>query len=368
MRKWRPLSEPSRRAATFRCSWNCPGFPRRGPCTSAPPADASPSTSSASWTRYTSAPPVSFLRWRQQSPTSPPRGPSDVVTFHELVRDQAECFLFQYSVLEALGRRIPVINPPLAQEIHRTKVHQLFSLMQAGFPVPATVAGNDPEACRRFVATQGGERQVVVKPLAGIYRTALLGDRDLEASLAHGPVILQRHVQGDTIRAYIVGGRLVGAGKILHAGRAVDSSLEQAGVEPVELPASVAGIGRAAARHLGLAWTGVDFMRDTRTGDYFILECNASAMFAGFSAMTGFDVAGALADYLAELALRARASGGVFFADGVAGGHVEDTPARILFADGVPGGHGGCATGRAAPALTVPPDPLPPVASSSPIA
>jgi glutathione synthase/RimK-type ligase-like ATP-grasp enzyme len=222
--------------------------------------------------------------------------------FLEMAENQAECFLFQYAVLETLGRRIPVINPPWAQEVHRTKVHQLFSLMRAGFPVPATLAGNQPEACAQFVAAQGGEGAVVVKPLAGIYKTTRLSEAGgLAACLERGPVILQRYLAGDTLRAYLVGEKLVGAGRIVHAGAAVDASVEQRGVVPVALPDPVIRLGAAAAKHLGLAWTGMDFLREQGTGEYFILECNAAAMFAGFSQMTGIDVAGALADYLLEL-------------------------------------------------------------------
>jgi D-alanine-D-alanine ligase-like ATP-grasp enzyme len=61
-------------------------------------------------------------------------------------------------------------------------------------------------------------------------------------------------------------------------------------------------LGAAAAQHLRLAWTGMDLIREKASGDYFILECNASAMFVGFSALTGCDVAGALAELLIELA------------------------------------------------------------------
>jgi glutathione synthase/RimK-type ligase-like ATP-grasp enzyme len=227
--------------------------------------------------------------------------------FLKMANNQAECFLFQYAVLETLGRRIPVINPPLAQEVHRTKVHQLFSLMRARFPVPPTLAGNDRNACAQFILAQGGEAAVVVKPLAGIYKTTRLSETGgLEASLERGPVILQRYVEGDTIRAYFVGGRLVGAGRIIHAGTSVDASIEQRGVVPVELPEPVIRLGARAAKHIGLAWTGMDFLREHASGEYFILECNAAAMFAGFSAMTGIDVAGALADYLLEIGLGLR--------------------------------------------------------------
>ena len=216
--------------------------------------------------------------------------------------DQGESFRFKYALLEILGARIPVINPPRGQEVHRVKVWQVLSLARAGLPVPPTLATNDPDAARTFVAAHGGPDQVVAKPLAGIYKTALLVNLDLDAMLARGPVILQRYIQGDTIRTYIVNGRLVGAGRILHSGRSVDSSVEQQGVERVDLPAEVVAQGWAAARHLGLAWTGMDFQRDARTGRCYVLECNASAMFASFSRQTGVDVPGALAELLLRLA------------------------------------------------------------------
>lgn len=218
--------------------------------------------------------------------------------------DEAECFAFKYAVLEILGHRIPVINPPSAQEVHRIKVSQLFSLMRAGLPVPPTVSGNDPEACRRFVEEQGGEHQVVLKPLAGIYKTRLLSEVGLDEALAAGPVLLQRYVRGETIRAYLVAGELHGAGRILRRGSAVDSSVEQIGVEPVELPQHAASAGWTAAERLGLSWTGMDFIRDADTGSYFILELNAAAMFAGFAQQTGCDIPGAIARLLLDVARR----------------------------------------------------------------
>ena len=67
-------------------------------------------------------------------------------------------------------------------------------------------------------------------------------------------------------------------------------------------PAQDHQAGVKAADHLGLSWTGMDFMKERATGEFFILECNAAAMFAGFSYRTGFDVPGALADLLLKLA------------------------------------------------------------------
>jgi glutathione synthase/RimK-type ligase-like ATP-grasp enzyme len=217
-----------------------------------------------------------------------------------LPTDEAESFLMKYSLLHILGQRVRVINPPNAQEVHRNKVWQLFHLASQALPVPPTIAGNDRRACERFVQDQGGPDQVVVKPLAGIYKTCLLSEVGLETALDRGPVILQRFIRGDTIRAYLVNGKLIGAGKIVHDGLAVDSSLGQTGVELVNLPDDVVASGWKAAQRLGLAWTGMDFMREDETRRYFILECNASSMFANFSRMTGCDVPGALAEALLD--------------------------------------------------------------------
>lgn len=218
--------------------------------------------------------------------------------------DENDSFLLKYVVLEQLTRRIPLVNPPSAQEVHRTKIHQLFSLLRAGIRVPPTVAGNDLARCTRFVAEMGGEERVVHKPLAGIYKTRLLAEVGLDHALAQGPAILQRYIRGPTLRAYIVGGRLVGAGRLVQQGDAIDSSVGQIGVEPFDLPEAAVAEGWRAARHLGLSWTGMDFLLEEATGELFVLECNASAMFANFSRMTGFDVPAALAELLIGLAGR----------------------------------------------------------------
>jgi glutathione synthase/RimK-type ligase-like ATP-grasp enzyme len=222
--------------------------------------------------------------------------------YRSRVAAEAECFQFRYGWLESLG--LPVVNPPLAQEIHRTKTAQLFTLMRHGFRVPPTIVGNDPDECREFVDAMGGEDRVVLKPLAGVYKTRLLSEIGLAAALDEGPVMLQRYIAGETIRAYLVDGTLVGAGRIVSRGGAVDSSVDQVGVDPVELPAESVRAGWAAARHLGLFWTGMDLIREATTAEYWILELNASAMFAAFSRQTGFDVPGALAELLIRLAQR----------------------------------------------------------------
>ncbi len=216
--------------------------------------------------------------------------------------DQGECFEFKYATLEVLGSEIPVINPPRVQEIHRTKVHQLMHLTAGGVPVPEFLVSRDRGDLEAFARDLGGPDRVVVKPLAGIYKTDLLSRTDLARALEAGPVMLQRYVPGDTVRAYLVGRDLVGAGVILHEPGHVDSSIGQLGVEPVDLPPGAREAALEAMDLLGLAWTGMDFIVDPGGGGWWILECNASPMFATFSRKARVDVPGALARYLVELA------------------------------------------------------------------
>jgi len=214
--------------------------------------------------------------------------------YRRFPRDQEECFFFKYGVLERLS--CPVINPPLVQEIHRLKLDQLLKLTQAGLPVPPTIASSDLERSQAFVEEMGGPEYVVFKPLAGIFKTRLLSEIDLEAALKRGPVMLQRYLRGETIRAYFSKRGCLGAGRILHEG-SVDSSEDQRGVEPVKLPQAVQEIAQKSMSCLGLSWTGMDFIQE-ETGSFWILECNASAMFRAFSELTGWDVPEGLAELL----------------------------------------------------------------------
>ena len=97
---------------------------------------------------------------------------------------------------------------------------------------------------------------------------------------------------------------MLGCGLVLLRDYLDNTIKEQEDIGPalIELSAELVATGWGAAQHLGLSWTGMDFMRESETGDHYILECNAAAMFVGFSRMTGCDVPGAIADLLIKLA------------------------------------------------------------------
>jgi glutathione synthase/RimK-type ligase-like ATP-grasp enzyme len=208
------------------------------------------------------------------------------------------------SVLEALARHRPVINPPRDQNLHRLKTAMLRRLDRAGLPLPGFAAGTGREALGDFARRQReGWTGLVAKPLAGIYKTKLWTEERWEAHRwGRRPALYQRYIRGDTVRCYLLEGRLISAARIVHAGT-VDSSESQTGIDVLELEPAARAVAEGTAEALGLAFCGMDLMLDGQRGDPFVIDCNLSPMFVNYGRMSGCDVAGHLAE-----ALIARAS------------------------------------------------------------
>ena len=138
---------------------------------------------------------------------------------------------------------------------------------------------------------------MVDKPSAGIYKTRLW-QADETASTSR-PKLLQRFIQGDTIRCYVLKGELCAAARIVHGGT-VDSSMSQTGIETVELNPSQRAIAQDTAETLDLPFCGMDLMVDGTTGETWVIDCNLSPMFVNFARLSLVDIPGRLADALIE--------------------------------------------------------------------
>nr|WP_236673765.1 hypothetical protein [Comamonas sp. JC664] len=171
------------------------------------------------------------------------------------------------------------------------KPAQLAALRAAGLPVPRTLWTNDAEAVRRF-ARSG---RVAYKPIAGGAATQELREDDLTderlAALAAAPVTFQELLPGEDLRVYVLDGAVIASLRIVSA--ALDFRQHEARIEPVTLEPEVARACVKACDVLGLRWTGLDLKRDG-DGVLRFLELNGSAMFLGFDARGGSDVAGHL--------------------------------------------------------------------------
>lgn len=202
----------------------------------------------------------------------------------------------------------PVVNPLSTQFCHYYKLHTQDHLKQAGVPVPATFAGNAPDAVRAFVGKHG---EVISKPLAGGRETVALTADDLTPEFLNGlleaPVMLQERIHGADIRAYVLGGRVIAAAALLTDH--VDFRTGLQNFKPTSLSAEECRAVLEAARAMHLGFTGIDFKRAAK-GRAVILDVNPAPMFAGFEGITGLNIAGPLAKYLAGAGVSAQARKG----------------------------------------------------------
>lgn len=211
------------------------------------------------------------------------------------------------AVVRTLERRRTVINPADSQNLHRLKAHMLWRLRRAGLPVPDLAAGSDRGALATWALRAGHRCAAVDKPVAGVYKTRAWTEEGHAARpWATRPALVQRYVEGDTIRCYVLDGEVLAAARILHDGRHVDSSIAQTGVEVLELTPEAQGVALGAARSLKLAFCGLDLLI-RQGGEVFLIDCNLSPMFVNHGRMCRCDIAGHLADHLIACAGRGEA-------------------------------------------------------------
>ncbi|MCY1017832.1 ATP-grasp domain-containing protein [Pyxidicoccus sp. MSG2] len=200
---------------------------------------------------------------------------------------------------EQLG--VPLYNP-VSSDWTMNKPVQLAALKAAGLPVPRTLWTNDAEAVRRFAA--GG--RVAYKPITGGAATQELLPEDLTderlAALSAAPVTFQELLPGEDIRVYVLDGEIIASLRIVTS--ALDFRQNEERLEPFELPPEVARDCVKGCEVLGLRWTGLDLKRG-QDGVLKFLEMNGSAMFLGFDASGGTDIAGHFTRALAKHARRA---------------------------------------------------------------
>jgi glutathione synthase/RimK-type ligase-like ATP-grasp enzyme len=209
---------------------------------------------------------------------------------HTLIKFRERSTLLSAMLYRWETAGVPAYNP-LSFRHNITKPFQMTLLSSAGLPVPRTLWSNDPDEVRRF-AERG---PVVYKPVAGGANTQMLLESDLTPErlnkLSAAPVTFQELLPGDDFRVYVIDGRVVVALRIIT--KALDFRQNEEAIEPVFLPDAVNAQCIAAAKLLGLRYTGMDLKGDAH-GTLRFLELNPSAMFLGFDRMSGTDVGGEL--------------------------------------------------------------------------
>lgn len=189
----------------------------------------------------------------------------------------------------------------------RDKLQSLQRLSSSGVGMPKTVFTNfgvhTDEICEQVDGPP-----VVIKVLEGtqgigVNLAMTLEEADLlldEHNGLQSRVIVQEFIKeagGADLRAFVVGGRVVGAMKRQAKEGEFRSNLHQGGSAiRVQLTEDEEDTAIAAARSLGLGVCGVDILQSSRGP--LVLEVNSSPGLEGIEEATGENIAGAIIKYI----------------------------------------------------------------------
>ena len=212
-------------------------------------------------------------------------------------RGSADFQLEAYRLAAEQG--VPLVNPidALLAAVDKFRSSVLFE--RAGVATPPSAVVQTPAAAHAVLTAWGA---AVVKPLFGslgrgvrLVRTA----GELNRMLRRQRVLyLQKYIPapGGDLRAFVVGERVVAALRRLpRRGDFRTNAARAARVVAETLDAQTQALAIAAARAVGLAYTGVDLVAGE--GGPLVLEVNGAPRWEALAATTGCDVAQAIVDY-----------------------------------------------------------------------
>jgi RimK family alpha-L-glutamate ligase len=213
-----------------------------------------------------------------------------------------EQIIYRVDTLHRLEEEgVRVVNSARAIERTVDKAWTSAILERAGLPTPETVACEQPEEAFTAFRAMG---DVVVKPIFGSMGLGMsrVSDEDMAwrvfrvVETIRGVYYLQRFIPhaGRDIRAFVVGGRILGAIERSAPGWRTNFSRGGA-VRPFELPAEWAALAIRAADAVGTEYAGVDLL-PAEDGTVYVLEVNGIPGWEGLQQATGIDVAAAIVD------------------------------------------------------------------------
>jgi len=221
--------------------------------------------------------------------------------------------LYLSALLEACGVR--VVNSFKATHLCEDKLLTSLALFKAGLPIPRFTVAFTAESALKAIEELG--MPVVLKPLIGSHGrlVSLATDLDLAKTLLeheeamgnglHRVHYVQQFVEKPSrdLRVVVVGGRVVASIYRYAPEGEWRTNVAMGGrAEPCQLCAEAEELALKAAEALGAEVAGVDLM-EARDG-LLVNEVNPTVEFKGASQATGVDVAGAIVDYLVEVAKR----------------------------------------------------------------
>jgi RimK family alpha-L-glutamate ligase len=227
---------------------------------------------------------------------------ADVVLARIIPGGSLEQVIFRVDALHRLTERgVRVVNTARAIERSVDKFWTSSLLEGAGLPTPETVVTESPEAAMAAFRRFG---DAIVKPLFGSMGLGLVRVNDEDVAWRvfrtierlQGVFYVQRFVphEGRDVRAFVVGGRVLGA--IARSADGWRTNVSRGGTATaIELPEEWADLAVRAAGVIEAEYAGVDLL-PASDGSVYVLEVNGIPGWEGLQRATGIDVAGALVD------------------------------------------------------------------------
>ena len=199
------------------------------------------------------------------------------------------------------------VSGSLAIKRSRDKLRSLQILSKNGVDMPKTVFASNKSSAKDVIALSGGA-PLVLKILEGTQGVGVvLVDSEKAAKSVldafYGMdvnLLVQEFIEeagGADIRAFIVGGEVVGAMKRQGAEGDFRSNLHQGGNAVAhKLTRKEKATALAAAKFMGLNICGVDMIPSKRGP--LVMEVNSSPGLEGIEKSTGIDIAGKIMDFI----------------------------------------------------------------------
>jgi glutathione synthase/RimK-type ligase-like ATP-grasp enzyme len=241
---------------------------------------------------------VRAVWWRRPQPFQPP---AEMEPTHRRFALSESMTAFQglYQSLDAFW-----VNNPSHDAVAMHKPYQLVLAQRVGLEIPPTLMTNNVEEARAFWRQHDGEviyKQFIALPDTWRATRRLgLQEEALADSIAHAPVIFQRHVAAVAdIRVTAIGGTLFAAATDVREAEYPQDVRMNLDAKYVvhELPAETRRMLGELMNLLGLVYGAID-LRLTPEGRYVFLEINPAGQFLYIEHATGQPIAATLAQTL----------------------------------------------------------------------